>query len=130
MSNLHIPTPLRVSSPDRTQYVYAVQILYCLALYTAKLSILLQIKRIFEGTQQRKAFIFWASWVLIVALSCVYTSTLMVLVFSCTPVRKVSLLSDEDARVLTQNTGLEPSTPRQMPQLCSRLHLWSHQPRE
>jgi hypothetical protein len=63
--------------------------MYCLALYSAKLSILLQIKHIFEGTQQRKAFIFWASWALIVAVSCAYLSTLMVLIFSCTPIRKV-----------------------------------------
>ncbi|KAJ8107083.1 hypothetical protein OPT61_g9108 [Boeremia exigua] len=70
------------------RYVYAVQILYCLALYTAKLSILLQIKHIFEGTQQRKAFVFWASWALIVLTSCAYISTLLVLIFSCTPVRK------------------------------------------
>ncbi|KAJ4986137.1 hypothetical protein SVAN01_08401 [Stagonosporopsis vannaccii] len=70
------------------RYVYAVQIIYCLALYAAKLSILLQIKHIFEITQQRKVSVFWASWLLIVLVTCAYVSTLMVLVFSCTPVRK------------------------------------------
>ncbi|KAH6625789.1 hypothetical protein C7974DRAFT_207391 [Boeremia exigua] len=70
------------------RYVYAVQIMYCLSLYAAKLSILLQIKHIFEGTQQRKTFIFWASWTLIVLVTCAYTATLMVLLFSCNPVRK------------------------------------------
>jgi hypothetical protein len=79
----------RGHASNQLQYVYAVQIMYCLALYSAKISILIQIKHIFEGTQQRKSFIFWASWALIVAVSCTYLSTLTVLIFSCTPIRKV-----------------------------------------
>ncbi|KAF1357270.1 hypothetical protein EJ07DRAFT_167740 [Lizonia empirigonia] len=70
------------------RYVYAVQILYCFAMYAAKLSILLQIKHIFDGTRQRKTFIFWVSWTIIILVSSAYIATLMVLIFSCTPVRK------------------------------------------
>lgn len=82
------PLPEKQSS-DRVQYVYTVQILYCLALYAAKLSILLQIKHIFEGTKQLTSIVFWASWATIALVTCAYIITTMLLVFSCTPVRKV-----------------------------------------
>jgi hypothetical protein len=117
-------------SLDRVQYVYAVQILYCLALYAAKLSILLQIKHIFEGTKQLTSIVFWASWATIALVTCAYIITTMLLVFSCTPVQKVGSLITERSRKLTPVTGMGSAYPWRMSQLGCRFrfrHCESHQ---
>lgn len=74
------------------QHAYAIMILYCLSIHAAKLSILLQIKNIFQGTQQLRKFVFWASWATIALVTCAYIFTLTLDVFSCTPVQKVRSL--------------------------------------
>ena len=65
---------------------YAAQIMYCLAIYTAKIGVLLQIKRIFTG--KKRAFVYWASWTAIVLVTCAYTASLFFNIFQCIPVEK------------------------------------------
>lgn len=96
-------------------------------MYAAKLSILLQIKQIFEGTRQRKTVIFWASWTVIILVSSAYIATLMVLIFSCTPVRKVCALTTNISNILTHDLGLGSVAPRQMPRFSCRLCLQCRQ---
>jgi hypothetical protein len=65
---------------------YGVQIVYCIAMYLAKLGVILQIKATFDS--RTKDYMFWASWVCIVSFSCVYAASLVTWIFPCNPIKK------------------------------------------
>lgn len=65
---------------------YAVQIIYCLAMYLAKLGVLLQLKATFDS--KTRDFMFWMYWVCIVTFTCAYTANLFIWIFPCIPIRK------------------------------------------
>lgn len=65
---------------------YWVQIVYCIAMYTTKLGVLLQIKSTFNS--KSRDFMFWSSWACIASFSCVYTASLFTWIFPCNPIKK------------------------------------------
>ncbi|XP_014555757.1 hypothetical protein COCVIDRAFT_38473 [Bipolaris victoriae FI3] len=65
---------------------YWVQIVYCIAMYTTKLGVLLQIKSTFNS--KSRDFMFWSCWACIVSFSCVYTASLFTWIFPCNPIKK------------------------------------------
>ncbi|KAF2824214.1 hypothetical protein CC86DRAFT_296903 [Ophiobolus disseminans] len=66
---------------------FAGGILFGSAMYTAKLSMLLQIKHIF--TAKNKNSMFWMSWFLIGIVTCVYTLSLVISLIQCQPLVKI-----------------------------------------
>ncbi|USP79422.1 hypothetical protein yc1106_06696 [Curvularia clavata] len=65
---------------------YAVEIVYCIAMYLAKIGVILQIKATFDS--RSRDFMFWSCWACIVSFTCVYTASLVTWIFPCNPIRK------------------------------------------
>ncbi|KAH9876407.1 hypothetical protein J1614_003538 [Plenodomus biglobosus] len=70
------------------QRVYAGQIINCIHIYSAKLAIVVQIKRIFTVNFIKRDPMYCATWVVIVLLSTLYTIVFFVCLFPCIPVRR------------------------------------------
>jgi len=66
--------------------LYAVQIVYGVSIFAAKIAVLLQIKRLFTGS--KKSFTYWATWVVIGIVTCAYIAVVAIWIFPCNPIKK------------------------------------------
>lgn len=69
---------------------YPSQILYSLYIYPAKMSVIVQILRIFDSKHGRKQdLVYWGSWSMIVFITAYSLALLLTCVFPCTPIRRL-----------------------------------------